>query len=146
LAPWPLLAFKAVAVAALWKSGGARIAARTNFCRNHNNGCRAWPRRYAEGKIVRFWFTALLTIFCFCASIAQAAGVDKLEHIIIIYLENRSFDNLFGTFPGANGLQNASETSLQAGIDGVAYNVLPQVMDTSKKAPEPLWHGGGQKF
>src|SRR6266545_6148124 len=31
-------------------------------------------------------------------------GLRKLEHIVVIYLENRSFDNLYGEFPGANGL------------------------------------------
>src|SRR5216683_2740047 len=34
-------------------------------------------------------------------------GLQKLDHIVVIYLENRSFDNLFGLFPGADGLQNA---------------------------------------
>jgi phospholipase C len=86
---------------------------------------------------VRFRFITLLMIFGFCPAIAQAAGMDKLEHIIVIYLENRSFDNLFGTFPGANGLQNASGTSFQVDKDGVPYKILPRVMDTSKKPPEP---------
>ena len=30
----------------------------------------------------------------------QATQLDKIEHIIVIYLENHSFDNLYGTFPG----------------------------------------------
>ena len=36
-------------------------------------------------------------------AIAQASSVPT-NHIIVIYQENRSFDNLFGKFPGANGL------------------------------------------
>ena len=35
---------------------------------------------------------------------AQAAGIDKIDHLVVIYLENRSFDNLFALFPGADGL------------------------------------------
>ena len=31
-------------------------------------------------------------------------GVHKIKHIIIIQQENRSFDNYFGTFPGADGI------------------------------------------
>ena len=27
-----------------------------------------------------------------------------LDHIVVIYAENRSFDNLYGLFPGANGI------------------------------------------
>src|SRR6266576_1155227 len=33
----------------------------------------------------------------------QTRGPERIEHIVIIYLENRSFDNLYGYFPGANG-------------------------------------------
>jgi phospholipase C len=29
---------------------------------------------------------------------------DAIQHIVIIYKENHSFDNYFGTFPGANGI------------------------------------------
>ncbi|CAB4322611.1 unannotated protein [freshwater metagenome] len=31
-------------------------------------------------------------------------GLDKIEHIVIIMQENRSFDTYFGTYPGANGI------------------------------------------
>jgi len=35
---------------------------------------------------------------------AQLAGLrSKIQHIVFIVKENRSFDNLFGTFPGADG-------------------------------------------
>ena len=30
-------------------------------------------------------------------------GIDVIQHIVFIIKENRSFDNYFGTFPGANG-------------------------------------------
>jgi phospholipase C len=59
----------------------------------------------------------------------------KLEHIIVIYMENRSFDNLFGLFPGANGLDNASATSMQVDPRGKPYTTLPPVMDASKNPP-----------
>src|ERR1051325_6761696 len=31
-------------------------------------------------------------------------GIHKIQHIIIIMQENRSFDEYFGTFPGADGI------------------------------------------
>jgi phospholipase C len=31
-------------------------------------------------------------------------GIHKIQHIVIIMQENRSFDNYFGTFPGADGI------------------------------------------
>jgi len=59
---------------------------------------------------------------------AQApAGVDKLSHILVLYLENRSFDNLFGEFPGANGLANAGDSATQRDRDGKPYAALPNV-------------------
>src|SRR6478672_1604572 len=37
-------------------------------------------------------------------STAQLAGLrSKIQHIVFIVKENRSFDNVFGTFPGADG-------------------------------------------
>ena len=34
---------------------------------------------------------------------AANGGMDKIEHVVFIIKENRTFDNYFGTFPGANG-------------------------------------------
>jgi phospholipase C len=57
---------------------------------------------------------------------AQAPqGLDKLSHILVLYLENRSFDNLFGEFPYANGIARAGDAALQRRRDGTAYDVLP---------------------
>ena len=33
-----------------------------------------------------------------------AAGIHKIQHVIIIMQENRSFDSFFGTYPGADGI------------------------------------------
>ena len=41
------------------------------------------------------------------------AGLERVGHIIVIYQENWSFDGLYGAFPGANGLANASATAAQ---------------------------------
>jgi phospholipase C len=34
---------------------------------------------------------------------AAARGMHKIKHVVFIIKENRSFDNYFGTFPGAEG-------------------------------------------
>ncbi len=67
---------------------------------------------------------------------AQQAAPDplaKIGHIIVIFEENRSFDNLFGNFPGANGLNNAINAPKQVGPDGKPYATLPPVIDTTVK-------------
>jgi phospholipase C len=37
-------------------------------------------------------------------------GIHKIQHVIVIMQENRSFDSYFGTFPGADGLMAANGT------------------------------------
>ena len=79
----------------------------------------------------------LCTIQTAVAETVRPEGLDRIDHVIVIYLENRSFDNLFGNFPGADGLQNADKTAVQVDKDGLPYKTLPRVMDASKTPPQP---------
>jgi phospholipase C len=55
-------------------------------------------------------------------------SLGKINHLVVIYQENRSFDNLYGLFEGANGLEQASESSkAQVDLAGNRYACLPQV-------------------
>jgi phospholipase C len=55
-------------------------------------------------------------------------GIDKIETVVVIYGENRSFDNLYGYFPGANGIDNAAPVSkLQIDRDGTPLPTLPKI-------------------
>src|SRR4051794_19595227 len=71
---------------------------------------------------------------------AQAPpSLDKVSHILVLYLENRSFDNMFGEFPGANGIANAGEGSIQRDRGDKAFDMLPAVdkpFDIAKNSPE----------
>ncbi len=70
--------------------------------------------------------------------VAQAAGpFDKLNHIVVIFQENRSFDSLYGSFPGADGLANAGASMRQVDRNGVPYDTLPQPIDTNLTPPAP---------
>ena len=66
------------------------------------------------------------------ASTAASAGSDplrKINHIVVIYEENHSFDNLYGGWEGVNGLARAAaEHTLQVGqaVPHVAYHCLMQ--------------------
>jgi phospholipase C len=40
----------------------------------------------------------------FVARAADLSGIHKIQHVVIIMQENRSFDSYFGTFPGADGI------------------------------------------
>jgi acid phosphatase len=87
--------------------------------------------------------TLALSIACSLALItssqAQAGGLQKLNHIVVIYQENWSFDSLYGKFPGANGFDNAADTTPQVDKDGEPYITLPQPLNTSfnPAVPDP---------
>lgn len=59
----------------------------------------------------------------------EPKGLSRIEHIVVIYLENRSFDSLFSLFPGANGLAKAKNAAKQIDEYGRPYKTLPAVMD-----------------
>lgn len=74
---------------------------------------------------------------------AQGApsGVDAIGTVVVIYAENRSFDNLYGSFPGADGLQNVTaKNSLQLDRDGSELKELPPIWDglTAKGVTPPV--------
>src|SRR5713226_2800601 len=57
-----------------------------------------------------------------------STDLEKIQHIVVIYAENRSFDNLYGLFPGANGIANATpEQYTQVDNDGKVLPHLPPV-------------------
>ena len=60
-----------------------------------------------------------------------AATQAQIEHVIVIYQENRSFDNLFGQLLGADGLANAAAALPQTDLAGVPFGALPQPTNTT---------------
>jgi len=83
----------------------------------------------------------LLVVVAACAT-AQAPApppaLSHVDHVVVIYQENWSFDSLFGKFPGANGIASASPTSIaQTDKEGRPYPTLPPSMDTRRRPPVP---------
>jgi len=79
-----------------------------------------------------FLFYVLVTIALpglVLAAPAPKKDLSKIQHIIVIYLENRSFDNLFGQFPGADGITPGLTTASQTDMDGKPYAALPDIAD-----------------
>ncbi len=68
----------------------------------------------------------------------DADGLHRVGHIVVIYLENRSFDSLFGLYPGATGIADAlAEAPKQVDRAGQPYASLPQPIDTTARPPRP---------
>jgi acid phosphatase len=66
------------------------------------------------------------------AALRGRLALERISNVVVIYAENRAFDHLYGSFPGANGLQQALATDSyrQVDLDGSVLPVLP-----------PIWGG-----
>ncbi|MBG9386626.1 acid phosphatase [Caenimonas aquaedulcis] len=77
---------------------------------------------------------ALAALLAGCASapdFQRRAG--HIKNVVVIYAENHSFDNMYGMFPGANGIANATPAQYtQLGHDG---KPLPELV---------VWGGDGK--
>lgn len=68
-------------------------------------------------------------------------GIDKIKTVVVIFAENRAFDNLYGHFPGADGIDQSSKESLQQrDRDGSVLSELPPVWGglTAKGVTPPV--------
>jgi phospholipase C len=70
---------------------------------------------------------------------SSATGrLDRVKHIVVIYEENHSFDNLYGGWEGVNGLANADPAhTTQVNQEGEHFTCLLQ-NDVNLTAPDPL--------
>ena len=85
------------------------------------------------GTIMGMMLLSLPFIGCKKSSGSGSSGdISKVNHVVVIYLENHSFDNLYGQFAGANGLSNAVPgNTTQVDSAGAVYTFLPPVAGSS---------------
>lgn len=59
-------------------------------------------------------------------------GIKKINHVVVVYMENHSFDNLYGEFEGADGLSNTKDAHIiQLDENGNPYEFLPEIPRSS---------------
>src|SRR5207245_1300598 len=64
--------------------------------------------------------------------------LSRINHIVVIYEENHSFDNLYGGWEGVNGLANADAAhTTQLGQAGAQYTCLLQDDVNLTSPPQP---------
>ncbi|HMJ36233.1 MAG TPA: alkaline phosphatase family protein [Baekduia sp.] len=79
-----------------------------------------------------------LTLTGSAAAQDQRGGNRDRGHIVVIYQENHSFDNLYGGWEGVNGIDDADAAhSKQVAQDGTPYDCLLQ-NDVNLTSPDPL--------
>ena len=82
--------------------------------------------------------TLLSSLAAACAMAPRSApdgnsavrALEAIDTVVVIYAENRSFDNMYGLFPGANGIPGRNPSSVggyqpQRDFDGKVLSVLP---------------------
>jgi acid phosphatase len=89
-----------------------------------------------HGSFARPALLAAVLLASGCAAQHLDEGLAKIEHIVVIYAENRSFDHLYGSFPGAEGIRQATaEQKTQVDHDGRPLPHLPPVYTHGKPDP-----------
>jgi len=73
--------------------------------------------------------TLLIVVLALAGCLSTGrSDAPPIDHVVVIFLENRSFDHLFGRFPGANGLERPGARVAQTDRDGRPYAMLPPVL------------------
>src|SRR5262245_45373924 len=98
-------------------AAGRPIAARARRRAGRNRMFNCLPN------LIKLHFAARLGAACAVvvagSHMSLAADLSKIQTIVVLYPENRSFDHLYGLFPGANGIANATkEQYIQRDHDG----------------------------
>src|SRR5258706_6377659 len=98
-----------------------------------------------SGLLVQVFAAFLSVVGIYAPSVAaDAASLGKITHIVVIYAENRSCDNLYGMFRGADGIANALATYIpQVDHDGTPFKVLPPAwaneQDLTSRETDPTY-------
>lgn len=86
---------------------------------------------------------AALALLSACATTpapqpAPEPQLAKIGQIVVMYLENRSFDHLFGLYPGADGIQSAlaQGRGVQLDANGQPYTALPPPLADKNGKPD----------
>lgn len=92
---------------------------------------------FEDFKLMKIFPTLAILVALLPVSVqSKPTDLNNIEHIVVIYLENRSFDSLFGLFPQANGLANTNKALPQIDEYGRTYKTLPPVGNDARFPPD----------
>src|SRR5947208_16080112 len=97
-------------------------------------------RHVRRGRAAMLAATLALGITVVAASVSSGATspLAKVKHIVIIYEESHSFDNLYGGWEGVNGVAKAqSANTTQVSQAGTAFACLLQNDVNLTSPPQP---------
>ncbi len=76
------------------------------------------------------------------ASSLPAPGVSGIQHIVVLMMENRSFDSFLGWLPGANGSQSGLTYHDSAGVGHATHPLAPDFQGCGFDDPDHSYEGG----
>jgi phospholipase C len=82
---------------------------------------------------------ALLVMLCTPPVAGATDPIRKIRHVVVIMQENRSFDNYFGTFPGADGIPMRHGKPIACLPDPLAGHCIRPHHDP-RNVDRDLWH------
>jgi phospholipase C len=69
-----------------------------------------------------------------------------IEHVVLVMMENRSFDHLLGWLPGANGRQGGLVYTDASGVQHATYPLTPDYQGCGHPDPDHSYEGGRVEY
>jgi len=69
-----------------------------------------------------------------------------IEHVVVLMMENRSYDHFFGWVPGADGMQSGLEFVDKQGATQQTYPLAPEFQGCADGDPDHSYNGGRTQF
>ena len=78
---------------------------------------------------------------------AQTVGLPRpsksdIDHVVVVMMENRSFDHMLGWLPGADGLQSGLSYPDAAGASHSTFSLAPDYQGCGHRDPDHSYEGG----
>jgi phospholipase C len=69
-----------------------------------------------------------------------------IEHVVVVMMENRSFDHIFGWLPGADGKQAGLQYPDSSGVEHPTYGLAPDFTGCPHPDPDHSYSGGRTEY
>jgi phospholipase C len=79
-------------------------------------------------------------------STSLAADLSSVEHVVVVMMENRSFDHFLGWVPGADGLQAGLTYTDAAGVPHSTHRLAPDYQGCGHPDPDHSYTGGRVEY
>src|SRR3989449_9663287 len=108
-------------------------------------------RRFLQGAAATAGALALGGLGRVRAGLAQTSvlpppALSGIEHVVLLMMENRSFDHLLGWLPGADGMQAGLTYLDRAGVPHSTHRLAPGYPGCGHPAPDHSHEGGGLEY